>query len=146
MNRQLLIVGALFALPFLGARPVLASVDAAVPTPAPSPTAPAFPFVPSMHLSVASMANTIAIEDAVVIRTDDWSYTRSPHDAGKIDPLDGLPFSKTVSEEIGTAIATDMLLRNPHRVKLLQYVTIGFPVFERSIIGAGFHYWKVFKV
>ena len=87
-------------------------------------------------------ANLVGLEQLLVIATDDKYYTDYRHDGMKMDPLTGLPFARNEREEIADAFATNWMLRNPHRAHLLNFTVDAFPTLERSIIGAGFHYWK----
>jgi hypothetical protein len=90
----------------------------------------------------AALANAVAAEQILVITTDDRFYTLSPHDAGKIDPLTGLPFARNESEEFAAAVGMNFMLRNHHQLKLLRYTATAFPILERSIIGVGISCWK----
>jgi hypothetical protein len=90
----------------------------------------------------ATRANAIAAEQLLVIFTDDRFYVQYPRDGMKLDPLTGLPFAKSETEELGAAIATNFMLRNPHHTRLLHFTVTAFPTLERSIIGAGVHFWK----
>lgn len=90
----------------------------------------------------AALANAIAAEQIVVITTDDRFYLQYPRDSMKMDPLTGLPFARSVPEEFGAAAAMNLMLRNPHHIKLLHVTAAAFPILERSIIGIGIHFWK----
>jgi hypothetical protein len=92
------------------------------------------------------LANLLLLEQAVVIATDDHFYIHSPHDAGKMNPLTGLPFARTVAEESVAAAAMNFMLRNPKQAKLLRWTSVAFPVLERSIIGSFDHPWKTHRL
>lgn len=92
------------------------------------------------------LANLLLLEQAVVISTDDRFYVNLRHDAGKISPLTGLPFAKSIAEESVTAAAMNFMLRNPKQEKLLRWTSVAFPVLERSIIGSFYHPWKTHRL
>jgi len=97
---------------------------------------------PAFADDATKKANLVALEQMLVITTDDRYYTAFPHDGMKMDPLTGLPFARSEREEIASAFATNWMLRNSHHQRLLNFTVTAFPTLERSIIGAGFHYWK----
>jgi hypothetical protein len=97
---------------------------------------------PARADDTASLANAIAAEQILVITTDDRNYPVLPRDGMKMDPLTGLPFARNEREEFAAAIGTNFMLRNPHHMKLLHLTASAFPIFERSIIGVGIHFWK----
>lgn len=131
-----LVVALLCALAFAlaapaGAIPTLGASGPPFPLASPTPA--------GMRLGVADW---LAVEQGVVISTDDWSYPHSRHDAGKVDPLTGLPFARSVAQEAATAAVMNLWLRTPHQAKLLRLTSIAFPVLERSIIGSFYRPWK----
>jgi hypothetical protein len=101
---------------------------------------------PAIDPKSAGEANLLAAEQGDVIVTDDRFYPRYRHDSGKISPLTGLPFARNTSEEFAAATATNVMLRNPHRKKLLKLTSVAYPVLERAVLGSVFHYWKAYKV
>lgn len=142
-------VAALNALP--GGAATTLDAAAAQPFPTSSPSAVSFFSSKTYAFSTSSFftaqspngpANLLLLEQGVVIVTDDWAYPHSRHDAGKVDPLTGLPFARNVLEESLTAMTMNAMLRNPHRRGLLMLTSVAFPVLERSIIGSMFRPWK----
>jgi hypothetical protein len=101
-------------------------------------------FAPKAALAnkTTAKANKIALEQLLVIQTDDRFYTQFPRDSMKMDPLTGMPFARNVREEVSAAFITNWMLRNSHHSKLLNFTVAAFPVLERSIVGAGLHFWK----
>jgi hypothetical protein len=92
------------------------------------------------------LANLLALEQLVVIFTDDKNYIHYRHRAGKINPLSGLPFARSVNEELMAAMTMNLTLRDTHHEKMLKWTMYAYPVLERAVLGSIFHYWKAFRM
>jgi hypothetical protein len=117
---------------------VVASITRAIPTHVSQ--------APTVNPVSNGTANLLGAEQADVIVTDDRFYPRYRHDSDKISPLTGLPFARNTSEEFVAATTTNIMLRDPHRSKLLKWTSYAYPVLERAVVGSMFHYWKAYKV
>ena len=92
------------------------------------------------------LANLLAAEQLAVIFTDDRYYTKYKHCAGKMNPLSGLPFARSINEELMAAAAMNITLRDDHHKKLLKWTMYAYPILERAVLGSVFHYWKAFRI